>query len=60
MTNTDILTKLEIFRRELVLLVNDGNFDEAEAENRFFTEVERVSSVDEWAEFQDSGEADLV
>ena len=57
---TNILTNLELYRRDLMLQVTDGNIDESEAEVRLLKEVERVSTLGEWEDFQNSGEADAA
>ena len=60
MTDTNTLTKLELYRRDLNLQVTDGNIDDTEADERFFTEVNRVSTIEDWEDFQNSGGADVA
>ena len=60
MTDTNTLNKLELYRLELLLQVNDGNIDDTEADERFFTEVNRVSTIEDWDDFQNSGGADIA
>ena len=48
---TDTIADLEIFKKELILLINDGNIDEADADVKFIEALDIAGiTYDEYLE----------